>query len=407
VADNKLTPKKGAPSVTPAPTTPAGNPPAPVFKIATKDSNTGKTKALAWDGTKILPTTDLKKQWLLLPTDTKKAIINYAISQGIPASKASTVWDKLVAGSQASVQQGKPLSPLQVLQKAMQSGTPVATGLTPTVRVRGYNNTEADSIVRAAYAKVFNRIPTDLDLNAPANVVDPATGQVMKDPKTGIPLTWMQALQNISNNPDFQESTTYTVDASGNVKTITTKPAMDPSAWLANQMTKSYVSDIKAGKLPPEAKMEQQYAQLAAEYGINAYNPATKQLTPSALLDIGTLEAGTQTLDQMRKGWAELAVPKVASSALNGLQSGAISLKGYAGPAIGRVAALLDKNPETVTLDDPYVQQYLKGDGKNFLSTGQLDSLIKNDPSWKYTQNAHAQLDDLASSILQRFGVNA
>jgi hypothetical protein len=402
-------PKPGAPKITPGATVPSGTtPPAPTFNITPKSPNTGKgTTALAWDGTKQVPTTDLKKQWLLLPADTKKIYIDYAASIGIPAGKASTVWNNLVAASQASVQQGKPMSPLQILQKSIQTGLPAASGLTPTIRTRAYNDTEATALVRSAYAKIFNRVPTDLDLNAPASVIDPVTGQVMKDPKTGIPLTWMQALQSISNTPDFQEQTSYTVDPNGNVKTVTTKPAMDPTTWLENQMTKSYVSDIKSGKVPPEVKMEQQYAQLAAEYGHNVYNPATKQLTPSALLDLGTLEAGTQTLDQLRKGWAETTIPNVASAAHTGLQSGAITLKGYAQPAITRVAELLDKNPNTVTLQDPYVQQYLKGDGKNFLSTGQLDSLIKNDPTWKYTQNAHAQLDDLASGILQRFGVNA
>lgn len=418
MADPKFKPKKGAPSIganptpsaTPAPSstpTPGG---IPAFNpvIVPKGSGTGKgTTAMAFDGTKNVPTTDLKKQWGLLPPDYRKYLIDSAASQGIPPKAAQSFYNKLVDASQASVQQGKPLSPLQILQNSLKTGIPIATGLPTSVRATGYNDTEANALVRSAYTKIFNRVPTDLDLNSPANVTDPSTGEVMKDPKTGQPLTWAQALQSISSNPDFQESIGYTVDGQGNVKTITTKPAVDANTWLQTEMAKSYSSAIKAGQLPPEAQMEQQYAQLAAEYGQSAYDPATKQLTPTARIDLGTLEAGTQTLDQLKKGWADLAVPQVASSAAAGLQSGAATLRGFAKPAIDRVAALLEKQPDTITLNDPYVQQYLKGDGKNFLTPGQLDSAIKQDPTWKYTQNAHAQLDDLASSILTRFGVNA
>lgn len=397
---------------TPAPTAAPGGTPtlnvnALLAGIGTKSTTGGTSKALAWDGTKQVPTTDLKKQWLNLSPDFKKYIIDYAAQQGIPPKAAQTVYNKLVDASQASVQAGKPLSPMQVLQNAIKTNIPVSQGLPSSVRATSYNDTEANALVRAAYTKIFNRVPTDLDLNSPANVTDPTTGEIMKDPKSGQPLTWAQALQNVSSNPDFQESIDYTVDGQGNVKTITTKPAVDPNTWLETAMTKAYSSAIKSGELPPEAQMEQQYAQLAAEYGKNAYDPATKQLTPLAQVDLSNLEAGTSTLDQLKKNWSDLAVPNIAAAAAPGLQSGAATLKGFAQPAISRVAQLLEKDPATVTVNDPYVQKYLRGDGKNFMSPAELDATIKQDPNWQYTQNAHATYSDLASSILSKMGFNA
>jgi hypothetical protein len=386
----------------------ADTPPAPIITIPKKASTTGKgTTALAWDGTKKVPTTDLKKQYQLLPAQQKKALIDYAASVGKTPADAPSIWSQLVNASQASVQQGKPLSPWEVLSRARSQGIPVTQGAPATARTTSYNDTVADSLVRAAYAKIFNRIPTDLDLQGPANVKDPATGEVMKDPKTGQPLTWQQALQKISSNPDFQETSSYTVDANGNVKTITSKPAMDPTTWLQTAMTSSYADAIKAGTLPAEAKMEQTYAQLAAEYGLNAYDPLTKELTPSAKIDLAQLEKGTKDMDQIKQSWSNLALPKVASAAADGLKSGAATLKGYASPAIDRVATLLGLNPATVTVNHPIVQKYLAGDGKNFMSPGELDSTIMNDPQYKFGQHANAKFDDLASSILQRFGVNA
>ena len=68
-------------------------------------------------------------------------------------------------------------------ENAIKTNIPVSQGLPSSVRATGYNDTEANSLVRAAYTKIFNRVPTDLDLNSPANVTDPNTGQVMKDPK--------------------------------------------------------------------------------------------------------------------------------------------------------------------------------------------------------------------------------
>jgi len=396
------------PSPAPSPTPTGGAPAAPVFNITPKASSTGKgTTALAFDGIKNVPTTDLKKQWLLLPADQKKLIINYAASIGQPAGKAQTVWNDLVAASQASVQQGKPLSPMQILQRVRATGIPVAPGLPSTVRKTGYNDTEANALARAAYAKIFGRIPTDLELNTPTNIPDPKTGQPMVDPKTGQQLTWAQALQQVSNNPDFQESTSYTLDAKGNVKDITNKPATDAHTWLETTMNKYYAKSIASGQVSPEVQMEQQYAQLGAEYGQNIYDQNTRQLTPGARIDLGQLEAGTKTLAQVKQDWANLAIPSVATSAHQGLQSGAATLKGFAQPAISRVAALLEKNPETITVNDPYVQKYLKGDGKSFMSPAELDSVIKNDPSWQFTQNAKAHFSDIASQILTKFGVNA
>jgi len=384
-------------------------PPAPVFNITPKASTTGKkgTSSLAWNGTKQVPTTDLKKSWLTLTPQERQSVVNYAASVGKTPGEAQTIWNKLVDASQATVQSGKPMSPWQILSQDMQNNIPVGAGKTPLVRTNPLSDLAANALAYQTFAKVFGRIPTAQDLAAPANLKGP-DGQVVIDPQTKQPATFARAIQILSQtNPDFADKTTYTYDAQNNVKGVTTTAAINPTEWLTTAMAGTYADAIKSGTAVPEASVQDQYAQLASKYGINAFDTTTQQLTPQAKIDLAQLQVGTKTLDQFKTDWANAVVPQVASAAHQGLLSGAITLKDLASPAINRVASLLEKDPNTITTSDPYVQQYLKGDGNNVMSQAQLESAIKSDPSWKYTQNAHAQLDDLASSILQRFGVNA
>ena len=383
----------------------------PVFSYTpqAKPSTTGKkgTTSLAWNGTKQVPTTDLKKSWLTLTPQERQSVVNYAASVGKTAGEAQTIWNKLVDASQATVQSGKPQSPWQILSQDMQNNIPVGAGKTPLVRTNPLSDLAANALAYQTFAKVFGRIPTSQDLAAPANLKGP-DGQTIIDPNTKQPATFARAIQILSeSNSDFADKTTYTYDQQNNVKGVTTTAAINPADWLSTAMAGTYAEAIKSGQAQPEASIQDQYSQLASKYGMNAFDTTTQQLTPQAKIDLAQLQAGTKTLDQVKTGWANAVVPQVASAAHQGLLSGAITLHDLAAPAISRVASLLEKNPETITVNDPYVQQYLKGDGNNVMSQAQLDSAIKSDPSWKYTQNAHAQLDDLASSILQRFGVNA
>lgn len=387
----------------------AVTPPAPVFNIAPKASSTGKkgTSSLAWDGSKQIPTTDLKKSWLTLTPAERQSVVNYAANQGMTEGQAQSVWNKLVDASQATVQSGKPQSPWQILNQDMQNNIPIGAGKVPLVRSNPLSDLSANALAYQTFAKVFGRIPTAQDLAAPANMKGP-DGQVIVDPNTKQPATFARAIQILSeNNPDFSDKTTYSYDAQNNVKGVTTTAAINPSDWLATSMASTYADAIKSGTAQPEASIQDQYTQLASKYGINAFDTNTQQLTPQAKIDLAQLQVGTKTLDQVKNGWATAVIPQVASAAHDGLASGAITLHDLAAPAISRVANLLEKNPDTITVNDPYVQQYLKGDGKNIMSQAQLDSTIKSDPSWQFTQNAHAQFSDLASSILQRFGVNA
>ena len=78
-------------------------------------------------------------------------------------------------------------------------------------------------------------------------------------------------------------------------------------------------------------------------------------------MDLSQLEAAAKTIEQVSKNWAELAIPNVASSAAAGLQNGAATLTDFAKPAIDRVAQLLEKDPNTITVNDPYVQKVFEG----------------------------------------------
>jgi hypothetical protein len=375
--------------------------------ITTKSTTGGGSKIVAWDGQKQVPTTDLKKQWLTLTTAQRQSVVNYAASVGLTAGQAQTVWNKLVDASQASVQAGKPMSPWDVLNQDIKANIPVGAGKVPLVRSAPLSDSVANALAFKTFAQVFGRIPTAEDLSAPSNIKDP-NGNVVIDPNTKQPATFARAIQILSQtNKDFADTTTYSYDQQNNVKGVTSSAAVDPSTYLQAQMNAAYANAIASGKQAPQASIQDQYAQLANQYGKNAFDPLTQKITPQAQIDIAQLQAGTKTIDQFKTDWANSVIPTVASAAHQGLLSGAITLQQLAKPAIDRVSSLLEKNPETVTVNDPYVQKYLQGDGKNVMSQAELESTIKSDPNWKFTQNANASLTDLASQILGKFGVNA
>lgn len=264
----------------------------------------------------------------------------------------------------------------------------------PQVQTRtvDYSKT-ADGHFYQAFSKVFDRMPTAMDMQSP-----------YKDAK-GNTLTWQQALIAEAKKPANQESVTTITNPDGSVSSQVSTPGFDPAVWLQQQLTNAYADAIKAGKTTAKQSDIDKYNQLAAKYGVNTIDPTTKQLDVNTRLDLANLEKGTLTFDNIENNFKNMALAKYGY--LKPQLDAGLSPMDVAKPAIDTVAKLLEKNPAMVTLDDPYVQKYLKGDGKTTMSQGELESAVKQDPSWKYTQNAHAQLDDLASSVLQRFGINA
>ena len=367
----------------------AQTPPPLVINIPPK-SNTAK-KTMAWDGTKLVDAGKYAKGWTALTSAQQQKVIQYTIGLGLSPSQAKSQWTQLVNGSVESLAQGNKLSPWDLLNRNAASG--INLGKIPVQYQAEYSDPVADALVRSAYTKIFSRVPTALDLAAPSPI---------KDAK-GNNLTWTQALKQAMADPANQKKVTYSQDAKGNIRQVVTQEAMDPTTWLETQMTNSYADAIKQGKLPPEAKTLDLYNQLAADYGYQTIDPATQKLNGTANIDLAGLEAGTTTLDQIKQNWANAAKAKYSHLA-PALDSG-LSLKQIAAPGIAIIAKKMGLNPATITVNDPMVQSYLKGDGKSVMTDQQLTSMIQNDPRWPYSQDAHQTFDSLSTDILKRFGM--
>jgi hypothetical protein len=365
--------------------------PAPIdlSKISVK-SNAAKA-AKAWDGKKLVDAGKYGKGFASLPVSQQQKVIDYTVNIGFQPSQAKSVWAQLVSGSTQALAQGQKSSPWDIMNKNIAGG--LNFGKLPVQYQTQYSNSVADALVRSAYSKVFDRIPTALDMSAPSTI---------KDAK-GNPLTWTQALMQEMANPENQKKVTYVQDAAGNYKQVITQEAVDPATWLQNQMMTSYADAIRQGQLPPEAKILDAYNALAADYGYQTIDPATQKLNGNALIDLAGLEAGTSTLDQLKQSWANAAKAQYSHLA-PALDSG-LSLKQIAGPGISIIAKKMGLNPALVTVNNPMVQKWLKGDGKNTMTDQQTVAMIQQDPEWAKTSDATQTFDSLSTDILKRFGM--
>ena len=320
----------------------------------------------------------------------RSSLVKYALISKTEKNptRIQNAWIQVLLGAQQS-----QLDPNDYLSQLKAQGFGQNAPLTQT-KVTDYSKV-ADGYFYQAFKNVFNRMPTAADAQSP---IRGANGKTM---------TWQQALMAEAAKPENAEVTVTKVNPDGSISNQVSTPGFDPNVWLTQQLTNSYTDAIKSGVEQPTASAEEQYSQLAAEYGINAFDPNTQKLTSQAQIDLANLATNKKTIDDFKVGWSNQAAAKVAASAQQPLLSGTATLKDVAKPAIDTVANLLEVNPSTITLDNPYVQKYIQGDGKTTMSQAELQSMVKSDPNWQYTQNAHASLNDLASQILGKFGVNA
>jgi hypothetical protein len=394
--------------------TPGGVPPldlSALSGIIGKKTTTGsKTAAYAWDGSKAVPTTDLRDSYANLTDAQRMSLINFVVGQNKSPSYAKTFWTILVNGSTAAYQAGQKLSPWDIFSNDIKS--PQASGiqgLTANKTVTQLSDSNAHALAYTALGDALGRIPTAEDFARTGLINDPNTGKPVIDPNTKQPATTERALQILAgSNPDFAETNEFVFDnATGLTKSVTRTAAQDPATYAATQVKSALAADIANGTVTPNASIQDQYASLAKTYGVNAYQPGTTTLTPQAQLDVAALQGGTKTLQDFKNQFIGKVLPNVASNAAPALQSGATDLASLADPAVQRISQLLEKPANTISLNDPLVQSYLRGDGNTFQSPAELDSAIKNDSSWQYTQNAKATYSDLAGQILTKMGFNA
>lgn len=140
----------------------------------------------------------------------------------------------------------------------------------------------------------------------------------------------------------------------------------------------------------------------ASDYGIRYNDDYYRQATRSIL-------NGSSTIDTFVKQIKELAKSRYPSY-VEQIDAGLTPDK-IASPYMQTMASILELNPNDITLNDPTISKALtsiNAEGKpTVMPLWQFEQQLKQDPRWRYTNNAQQELMGTGTAILRKFGLMA
>lgn len=257
------------------------------------------------------------------------------------------------------------------------TGTTVQSYVTNYFDKSGKPNAAATQLLSDTLAKTLNRTPTAAEIAE----YQPLLADMYKQQKAGLFTTTQ------------------------NSKTGVTTPGVNVADWLTQQVVNKHQARIEYGKETAQQSNTDKYVQLATAYGVNPYAADGKTLSANSMLQLSKVEANKLTLDDVQEQFKQAALARYAY--LKPQFDAGLTLQQVADPAISAVASILERDQNSISVNDPLVQKYLSGlDGKGVMPMYAYESLLKKDPSWQFTKNAHAQFADIAAAIGSRFGMN-
>jgi hypothetical protein len=178
------------------------------------------------------------------------------------------------------------------------------------------------------------------------------------------------------------------------------------SEWIAHQIGQhedySHIHSTKnlRGEMAANA---QQLQQVAGDYGVR-WSPA--EIAHRAKM----VTMGVTTLDTYRQQAVQYA--KSLFPSFDKQLSGGQTMMDIASPYIQTASQLLEQDPSNFDLYSPIIKQGLQGIGHEpdkgpaNLKMWQYEDLIRKDPRWQYTDNAHAQMASIGLQLGQNWGFN-
>jgi len=140
--------------------------------------------------------------------------------------------------------------------------------------------------------------------------------------------------------------------------------------------------------------------ELAGAYGIQFDEAYFNKAATNVLTQQDTLETYTQQI----KNDAKSRFPTLAAQIDAGF-----TVRQLASPYVQSMSSILEIDPNTISLNDYYVNRALTGlDAENKPTTQplwQFEKELRKDPRWNYTQNAQDSLMNTARRVLQDFGL--
>jgi hypothetical protein len=131
---------------------------------------------------------------------------------------------------------------------------------------------------------------------------------------------------------------------------------------------------------------------LAADYNVTLSDADIRKFAINALTDKNVLETAKVKIQN---------TAKVRYQNLGQYFDQGLTVRDIASQYINKMANVLEVNPETIKLDDRYIDTALST-LPNFTD---FNKMLRNSPQWEYTTNAREEAAGYANKILQDFGL--
>jgi hypothetical protein len=339
---------------------------------------------------------ELKNQFKFLPESQKSYLAAVLKMQGKKPTETAmrTAWGKVVTdAAQAYINEpGTRTSPWDLL---------AATKIDPSVQPYGNTGSNTGGPTTTRYLT---------DYFTSAGKAKPALNELFTKTLTdvlGRPPTAAEKREYsgvLSDMKKAQDSGLFTSSQTQGAGFGTSRPGADPATWLQTQVANKHQARIKYGKENAQQTNLDQYAQAAAEYGFSIFGADGKTLTSPAKQQLSLLEAGKTTMNDVMQSFKTAALAEYAY--LKPQFDAGLTLHQIVAPAINSIANILEKDPNTVNVNDTLVKKYLQGkDGKGTMPLYEYESMLRKDPSWQYTTNAKEKYADMTMQLGERFGM--
>lgn len=275
----------------------------------------------------------VKKSFAKLPGSAQVALTQYllTIANKQPTDAArQALWNDIVDGAIASFKEGKKESPWDVL-KVLTKNSPAVTG--ESVTYTAYDNITAEALL--------NKIADDIgfDVNALSDA-----------DKT-------EFFNKLNTEAKASGKTTTRKAASGGMETVVT-----PSLFNAKDFTESFLwAKVNLGdttKLPSKA-----ITQISSIKSILRDN-GISDLSQKEINALGVaLASGKQTIDALKKDLGAKAAKRYPLFAKRLQDTPGLTVMDVVEPYVKQMAKYWEIDPETIDLDNPDLDKFVRPDG--------------------------------------------
>lgn len=233
-----------------------------------------------------------------------------------------------------------------------------------------YSPTQADAFIRQQIQAILKRPATDADIKYWA-------------PK-------LMAAQKA--NPSRQVVTTDNVTGNTVQQTV---GGLNEADWFASKLktNKAYKAEYTTVQQNLDNANVAKLRQTAYANGIT--------ISDDQLMNWSKQIAGGQDITNYENIIRQQAALGQPDSVKNLLGQG-VDLGTVYSPYKSVMARVLELNPDAISIDDPVLRSAIKPDGE--VSIYDFQRQLRQDPRWQYTDNARAEVSNVAQRVLKDFG---